>query len=86
MNIQVDSDFVDTIRTGYKADPWCAKFDAITPSFVGLRFDNSLWYIGDRLIIPRSGNLHEHLYRLTTPSGISTSTSPTRLYVTLTIG
>ncbi len=25
---------------------------------------NGLWYIGDRLLIPRTGNIHEQLFRL----------------------
>jgi hypothetical protein len=65
LNISVDGTFVDSIRDGYKSDPWCAKFTSITPSFPGLINENGLWYIGSRMIIPRAGTIRENLYRLT---------------------
>ena len=53
-SLRIDSDpaWYNTIRDGYRTDPWCRKlFD--TPSIPGVRIENSLLYVGDRLVIPR---------------------------------
>lgn len=66
MDISIDSNLLKEIQAGYKNDPWCAKLPHISAGMAGFHCDKNtgLWYIGDCLVIPRIGNIHETLFRL----------------------
>ena len=64
LNISADKQLLLQIRNSYSEDPWCKKLPSVTQSWPQLRFDNDLWYVGDRLIIPRTGALRETLFQL----------------------
>ncbi|GAW08899.1 reverse transcriptase-RNase H-integrase [Lentinula edodes] len=66
IEITSDSSLLQTIRDGYSTDAWCKDLPSIASSMTSVRLDPSskLWYIGNRLIIPRAGNIREELFRL----------------------
>ncbi len=63
-SISSDMKMLDMIRSGYKDNKFCSKFvsgDLILPEVKEI---NGLWYIGDRLLVPRVGMIHEDLFHL----------------------
>lgn len=64
LEISADNCLLDSILEGYKNNEFCHKFvtgQKILPNVCEV---NNLWYIGDRLLIPRTGNIREELFRL----------------------
>ena len=50
------------LKNGYETDEFCLRLaQNATP---GARLVNGLWYIRDRLVIPRTGDIRENLFRL----------------------
>ena len=64
LEITADKSFLDAVISGYAEDPWCKTLPSAALSLKGLHLRDKLWYIGDRLIIPRTGNLRELLFSL----------------------
>ena len=64
LNISADTRLLQDIKSGYKEDTWCKRLPVATPSFLDLQLKDDLWYVGNRLIIPRTGNLRETLFQL----------------------
>jgi hypothetical protein len=62
--ISADECFLKDVREGYKHDEFCQKLSSMDISMPGIHFVNDLWYLGDRLVIPRYSTLHEDLFRL----------------------
>jgi hypothetical protein len=65
LSIQTDPTLLQTILSGYETDPFCKKLAACAGSTLGVSLRNGLLYVGDRLVIPHTGSLHEDLFRLT---------------------
>ena len=59
-----DASFLSAIKRGYKSDDFCSKFINFRKSISGICKSNSLWYIGDRLLIPHIENIREQLFQL----------------------
>ena len=55
LSITTDPSILRTIQTGYDKDEFCKKVIASALSMQGVTTSNGLWYIGDRLLIPREG-------------------------------
>jgi len=64
MKIAADIEFLDVVKAGYTTDSWCKTLSSATPSLPDLVMRDGLWYIGNRLIIPQTGTLHETLFSL----------------------
>ena len=64
LEITADRTFLQSVRKGYADDAWCKTLSAASLSWPELAFRNGLWYVGNRLIIPRTGNLRETLFIL----------------------
>jgi hypothetical protein len=64
LSISTDDSFLSSIKEGYTVDPFCKKLIANGTTVHGITESNGLWYIGDRLLIPRFGDLRENLFRL----------------------
>jgi len=64
LSIQTDSALINSIKSGYKIDPFCSKISDANKSIDGIEWKNDLLYIGNRLVIPRVGTLREDLFRL----------------------
>jgi hypothetical protein len=63
MSIQSDPNLQARIKKGYQEDPWCRRLEDLMDSLPGLQKDEKgLYYISDRLVIPRVDNLREHLF------------------------
>jgi hypothetical protein len=63
MSITTDGSLLNDIKNGYLADPWCVKLSKLTDSLPGLRHDNGLLYLNDRLIVPHVMHLRETIFR-----------------------
>ena len=64
LKISADKAFLEAVKTGYADDEWCKTLPNATISWPGLVLRDRLWYIGDRLIIPRTKGLRETLFTL----------------------
>jgi hypothetical protein len=64
LTISADESFLNDVREGYKHDAFCQKLCSVGTSMPGVRTQHGLWYLGDRLIIPRFNTLREDLFRL----------------------
>lgn len=64
LTISADGELLDTIRSGYADDSWCARL--LRAAFLphGVRKVDGLLYAGDRLIIPRKSTVRESLFHL----------------------
>jgi len=62
--LQIESDclLLEKIKAGYLTDEFCVRVAAT--SMKGWKQSNGLWYIGDRLLIPRVTGLREALFQL----------------------
>ena len=64
LSITTDPSILRTIQDGYKLEEFCKKLISSAPSTQGIHTANGLWYISDRLLIPRYGMIREDLFRL----------------------
>lgn len=64
LKITADTEFLNSVKNGYKNDMWCKLLPSANHSFLNLKFCDGLWYIGDCLIIPHTANLCETLFAL----------------------
>jgi hypothetical protein len=64
LNISADAKFLNDIRLGYATDPFCQKMIGSKASFPSLTNVNDLWYVGDRLLVPKVTDVRESLFRL----------------------
>ena len=62
LSISMDQSVLKTIKNGYETDDFCLHLaQNATP---GAHLINGLWYIGDCLVIPRTGDICENLFHL----------------------
>jgi hypothetical protein len=64
LQITTNLSVLKSIKEGYNVDEFCKKVISNKSALKGIRCANDLWYIGDRLLIPRHGDLRENLFRL----------------------
>ena len=62
--ISIDDSFVERCRTGYGTDKWCQKLLLASRGMPELTIKDSLWFIGERMIIPGHSRLREEILRL----------------------
>jgi RNase H-like domain found in reverse transcriptase/Reverse transcriptase (RNA-dependent DNA polymerase)/Integrase zinc binding domain len=62
LKITSDNNILKMIRDGYEEDEFCKR--VASSNMKGWTLSNGLWYIGDRLLIPRVTSLHETLFHL----------------------
>lgn len=63
LSLRADKDVHERIVAGYETDPWCKRLNSLLGSLPGLSQDSQgLFYIADRLVIPRVDNLREDLF------------------------
>jgi hypothetical protein len=65
LNILADMKFLNDIRLSYASDPFCVKMIGSKASFSTLTNVNDLWYVGDRLLVPKVTDVRESLFCLT---------------------
>ncbi|GJE96276.1 Transposon [Phanerochaete sordida] len=63
LRISTDPAWLDKIRSGYRKDPWCKSL-LQDPNAVGIRIEDGLLFLGERLVIPRVRDVREALFRL----------------------
>ena len=60
LSVATDQTVLDTIKAGYASDAYCLK--VANSHMPGTQCINGLWYIGDRLLIPRIGDVRENSF------------------------
>ena len=65
LTINTDPLLLKTVLAGYHSDPFCIKLLNSSESVPSLTERDGLLYIGDRLVVPHVGTLHEDLFWLT---------------------
>jgi hypothetical protein len=63
-SIDLDSELLSSIKTGYTEDPWCKRLLDAEYLPHGIHESENLLYAGDRLIVPRVSNVRELLFHL----------------------
>jgi hypothetical protein len=64
LRITTDTCVLKDIKMGYREDEFCKKLISNPSHANGICCVNDLWYVGDRLLIPRYGEVRENLFRL----------------------
>ena len=64
LNISAHKHLLKDIKSGYNEDTWCKRLPTAMQSWPELQLRDGLWYVGHRLIIPRTGNLCETLFQM----------------------
>ena len=62
LDIETDASILKSIKAGYQADEFCKCVASL--SMKGWQKSNDLWYIGDRLLIPRVADIRKNLFCL----------------------
>ena len=62
--IHLNSSLIESIKAGYKDDPFCLKTSHAHKSIDGIEWKHGLLYIGNCLVIPHVGTLREDRFRL----------------------
>jgi hypothetical protein len=63
LSTTTDLSVLESIKHGYTLDEYCAKLTC--SAIPGTKCINGLWYVGSCLLIPRTGEICENLFRLT---------------------
>jgi hypothetical protein len=64
LNVSTDNELLMKIRDGYDCDPWCKKLTSAATGSSLVRRVDGLWFMGDRLVVPRVPEIRETLFRL----------------------
>lgn len=62
--VSIDKELLNHIKLSYKNNPWCEKLVSASKGLPNVQNRNGLWYIGDRLVVPRESGLREIIYRI----------------------
>jgi hypothetical protein len=62
LSISQDLELHATITEGYKIDTWCQKLLGAAPGMPSIQKQGDLLFIGERLMIPSTGNIRESLF------------------------
>ena len=62
LSITTDRSVLESIKEGYNSDDFCICL--AQNNVPGAQLINDLWYIGDCLVIPRTGDVRKNLFRL----------------------
>jgi Integrase zinc binding domain len=62
LSIASDSSLLKAIKDGYAKDAYCQRL--ATSAVPGMTVKDGLWYVGERLLIPRIPDVRENLFRL----------------------
>ncbi|KAF9547924.1 hypothetical protein CPC08DRAFT_593041, partial [Agrocybe pediades] len=57
LTVESDPTFVKMITEAYKDDKWVCDLRSLTKSMPDIKQTDGLWYIGNRLVIPRQGHV-----------------------------
>ena len=59
LSISADRDFLNLLCKGYETDPWTKSLLLVAHSIQGLKKQDDLWFLNDRLIVPNARHLQE---------------------------
>jgi hypothetical protein len=69
LRLSADESFLRDILEGYTQDPFIQKLEDSRLSVPGIEKRGALWYVADRLVIPRFKSLREDLFRVAHDEG-----------------
>jgi hypothetical protein len=62
LSVSTDQTVLDAIKASYTSDEYCTKIANL--GMPGTKYANGLWYVGNCLLIPWSGDIRENLFHL----------------------
>ena len=62
LRVTTDVSVLEDIKRGYESDEFCKRLSTL--GMTHAKLVNGLWYVGDRLVIPRAGSIRENLFRM----------------------
>jgi len=62
--VTIDEELLTRVKSSYKDDPWCQKLLRVSQGLPNVYQKEGLWYIGDRLVVPKASGLREIIYRI----------------------
>jgi len=62
--VTIDNDLLAKVKESYKTDTWCQKLLHASDGLPSMQNRNGLWYIGERLVVPKELGLQEIIYRM----------------------
>jgi len=62
--VTIDDDLLAKVKESYKTDTWCQKLLCASECLPSVQNRNGLWYIGERLVVPKESSLQEIIYRM----------------------
>ena len=64
-HVSSDAILLSQIQEGYETDPWIKSLEKAAPGMPTITKHINLWFIGNRLVIPKVTQLRETIFRLT---------------------
>jgi hypothetical protein len=64
LRISAEDAFVQAIKEGYAMDEFCQKIVANPGTLPEIQERDGIWYVGERMLIPRVGSIREDLFAL----------------------
>ena len=64
LTVTADEALLAQIKEGYKIDDYCKNLPEVAKGMEAIKQVNDLWYVADRLVVPRVGSIREDLFRL----------------------
>lgn len=64
LTVESDDEFLKQVKAGYKVDKFILKLTSLRALPPGITNRDGLWYVDDRLVIPRYAALRENLFRV----------------------
>jgi hypothetical protein len=62
--LHVNKDLLDKLKASYDNDPWCKQLKSAAKGMKALTFQDNLWFLNGRLIVPAKSGLREQIFRL----------------------
>lgn len=60
--ISIDDELLAKVKASYKTDKWCQKLLCTSQGLPSVQNKDDLWYIGERLIVPKDSGLREIIF------------------------
>jgi hypothetical protein len=64
LRVSAEESFLRAIKQGYTTDEFCQKVVANPMTLPNIREQDGIWYVGERMLIPRVGNIREDLFAM----------------------
>jgi len=60
--VMIDEELLTKLKSSYKDNSWCQELLCVSQGLPNVYQKEGLWYIGDRLVVPKASGLQEIIY------------------------